>query len=242
MKQNQKISGYYYPGTFSQYALAPANYVTPIPDGLDSAAAAPMLCAGVTVYSALRKSQVQGGQWVVIAGAGGGLGHLACQVASRGMAMRVLGVDHGSKESLAKECGAEAFLDITKFDDKSIAEEVKRITGGGAQGVVVCTAANRAYTQGFSFLKFNGTLVCVGVPEGDMVPISNAFPATMIFQQQRIVGSAVGNLKEARDVLDMAARGIVKTHFKTDKLENLTSIFQDMANGKMIGRVVLDLQ
>lgn len=57
----QKISGYYTPGTFQQYALAPANYVTPIPDGLDSAAAAPMLCAGVTVYSALRKANAEAG-------------------------------------------------------------------------------------------------------------------------------------------------------------------------------------
>jgi len=239
---NQKISGYYYPGTFQQYAIGPANYVTAIPEGLDSAAAAPMLCAGVTVYSALRKSTALAGQWVVISGSGGGLGHLATQIASRGMAMRVLGVDHGSKESLTMECGAEAFLDITKYDDKSIAEKVKEITGGGAQSVIVCTAANRAYTQGFSFLKFNGTLVCIGVPEGDMVPISNAYPASFIFQSLKVVGSAVGNLREAKEVLNMAARGVVKTHFHTEKLENLTSVFQDMAEQKLTGRVVLDLQ
>lgn len=57
-------------------------------------------------------------------------GHLACQIGSRGMAMRIIGIDHGSKESLVKECGAEVFLDITKFDDKTIAEEVKKVTGG----------------------------------------------------------------------------------------------------------------
>lgn len=71
---NGKISGYYTPGTFQQYALAPASYVTPIPEGLDSAAAAPMLCAGVTVYAALRKSTAKAGDWVVLLGAGGGLG------------------------------------------------------------------------------------------------------------------------------------------------------------------------
>lgn len=73
----QKISGYYTPGTFQQYVLGPANYVTPIPDGLDSAAAAPLLCAGVTVYAALRKANAESGNFVVIMGAGGGLGHLA---------------------------------------------------------------------------------------------------------------------------------------------------------------------
>lgn len=73
----QKISGYYTPGTFQQYVLGPANYVTPIPDGLDSAAAAPLLCAGVTVYAGLRKANAESGNYVVIMGAGGGLGHLA---------------------------------------------------------------------------------------------------------------------------------------------------------------------
>lgn len=71
---NQKISGYYHPGTFQQYAIGPASYVTPIPESLPSDAAAPMLCAGVTVYSALRKSSAKAGDWVAILGAGGGLG------------------------------------------------------------------------------------------------------------------------------------------------------------------------
>ena len=79
---NQKVSGYYHPGTFQQYAISQASYVTPIPDSLDSAAAAPLLCAGVTVYSALRKSNTVSGEYVVLLGAGGGLGHLACQIAS----------------------------------------------------------------------------------------------------------------------------------------------------------------
>ena len=78
---------------------------------------------------------------MVIAGAGGGLGHIACQLASHGMALRVIGIDHGSKEQLAKDCGAEHFIDITKHDDKSIAEEVVKVAGGlGASAVIVCTA------------------------------------------------------------------------------------------------------
>ncbi|EDO02318.1 hypothetical protein SS1G_04794 [Sclerotinia sclerotiorum 1980 UF-70] len=197
--KNQKISGYYYPGTFQQYALAPANYVTPIPDALDSKDAAPILCAGVTTYSALRKSDAKSGQWVVIAGAGGGLGHLACQIGSRGMAMRIIGVDHGSKEELVKECGAEVFIDVTKFDDKAIAEEVKRVTGGlGASAVIVA-------------------------------------------QEWKIKGSSVGNQREALEVLDMAARGIIKTRIRMEKMENLTEVFKEMSEGKMQGRVVLDL-
>ncbi|RAL63240.1 hypothetical protein DID88_004318 [Monilinia fructigena] len=239
---NQKISGYYYPGTFQQYALAPANYVTPIPDALDSKDAAPMLCAGVTTYSALRKSEAESGQWVVIAGAGGGLGHLACQIGSRGMAMRIIGIDYGSKEELVRECGAEIFIDATKFDDKAIAEEVKRVTGGlGASAVIVCTASNRAYAQALSFLRFGGTLVCVGMPEGDSQPIANSFPAAMVAQEWKIKGSSVGNQREALEVLEMAARGIIKTRIRMEKMENLTEVFKEMSEGKTQGRVVLDL-
>lgn len=127
---NQKVSGYYTPGTFQQYVLGPANYVTPIPEGLDSASAAPMLCAGITSYSALRKSGSKSGDFVAILGAGGGLGHLACQLGSRGMGMRIIGIDHGSKEQLCRDSGAEAFVDISKHDDDSITKEVMRLSGG----------------------------------------------------------------------------------------------------------------
>jgi alcohol dehydrogenase, propanol-preferring len=217
--------------------------VTPIPEGLSSPDAAPLLCAGVTVYAALRKSEAKSGQWVVISGAGGGLGHLGTQIASKGMALRVLGIDHGSKERLVMDCGAEAFIDITKHDDKSIGEEVKKITGGlGASAVIVCTAANKAYAQALSMLRFGGTLVCVGMPEGDLVPIAGAFPSVLVQRQFRIVGSAVGNNKEALEVLELAARGLVKTHYRIEKMEKLTEIFQEMSEMKMQGRVVLDLE
>lgn len=103
-----------------------------------------MLCAGVTTYAALRKSKAKSGDWVVIAGAGGGLGHIACQLASRGMAMRVIGIDAPAKKSVVMDCGAEHFVDVTAHDDKSIAEEVLKLTGGlGASAVIVCTLATR---------------------------------------------------------------------------------------------------
>ncbi|KAK4995046.1 hypothetical protein LTR66_005055 [Elasticomyces elasticus] len=236
---NQKVSGYYTPGTFQQYVLGPASYVTPIPDALDSAAAAPMLCAGVTVYSALRKSEAKSGEWVVLLGAGGGLGHLACQISARGMGHRVIGVDHGSKKDLVMESGAEYFIDHTK---DNVEEEVKKITGGlGAQAVLVLTAANGAYASAVDLLRFAGTLVCVGLPEGKPVPIAKAFPQLLIMKAQRIIGSAVGSRKEAIETLEMASRGIVKTHFRTVKMDELTDVFNEMNEAKISGRVVLDM-
>lgn len=236
---NGKVSGYYTPGTFQQYVLSPANYVTPIPDGLDSAEAAPMLCAGVTVYSALRKSGVESGQWVALLGAGGGLGHLGVQIASKGMAMRVIGVDADEKKDLVLKSGAEHFVGLSVGDT---AKAVKELTGGiGVQAVVVLTAANAAYATAAPMLKYGGRLVCVGLPEGDMKPIATAFPQVIIAKELSVIGVAVGNRKEAIEVLDMAKRGIVKTHFRVEKMDKLTEVFEQMEQAKLHGRVVLDL-
>jgi len=237
---NQKISGYYTPGTFQQYVLGPASYVTPIPEGLDSASAAPMLCAGVTTYSALRKSNAESGQWVVILGAGGGLGHLAVQLSSRAMAHRVIGVDAASKKDFVLSCGAEHFIPLE--GTKSIPEAIKALTGGlGAHAVLILTANNAAYASSLDMLRFGGRVVCVGVPEGEPVPIKSALPQLMIAKALSIVGVAVGDRREAIECLDFAARGVVETHFRVEKMDKLTDVFQEMFDGKLKGRVVLDL-
>ncbi|KAF2969681.1 hypothetical protein GQX73_g3910 [Xylaria multiplex] len=244
---NQRISGYYTPGNShlrqEQEAAARANspsYVTPIPESLPGELAAPMLCAGVTTYSALRKCGASPGQWVVISGAGGGLGTVATSLAARGMGFRVIGIDMPGKKESVLESGAEHFIDLTQFDDASIGKEVKKLTGLGAAAVIVCTGNNRAYGQALSMLRFSGTLVCVGMPTGEQVPIANAFPSTLVQQGHRIVASAVGNRREAIDTLDMATRGVVKFPVRTVGMSELQSVFEDMGEGKITGRVVLD--
>jgi propanol-preferring alcohol dehydrogenase len=181
-----------------------------------------MLCAGVTVYSALRKSGAQSGQWIAILGAGGGLGHIACQIAKNGMAMRVIGVDADAKKKLVLDSGAEHFVGLSEGDT---AAKVLELTGGmGVQSAIVLTAANAAYASAPQMLKFGGRVVCVGLPEGEMKPIATAFPQVLIAREQSIVGVAVGNRKEAIETLEMAARGIVKTHYRTVKMDKLTEV------------------
>lgn len=195
--------------------------------------------SGVTVYSALRRCGAESGNWVVLLGAGGGLGHIATQLASRGMAYRVIGIDSGSKKDLVMKCGAEAFVDFEKSNPE---EEVKKLTGGlGAQAVLVLTASNGAYGMAMPLLRFGGTIVCVGIPEGDFKPISTAFPAHLITKAATIRGVAVGDRKEAIETLDFAARGVIKTHFRTEKMDALTKVFEQMERAELQGRVVLDL-
>jgi alcohol dehydrogenase, propanol-preferring len=202
-----------------------------------------MLCAGVTTYGALRKSGAKSGQWVVIAGAGGGLGHIATQLSAKGFAHRVIGIDAGAKEKLVLGSGAEHFLDIGRFqDDNAIIAEVKKLTGGlGAHAAIVCTSSNRAYSQALNFLRFNGTLVCVGIPEGGQTPIATADPFNLIVDQKSIVAVAVGNREEANEVLDFAARGVIKADVRVEPMEKLTDVFKEMEKGQLHGRVVLDL-
>jgi propanol-preferring alcohol dehydrogenase len=220
--------------------LGPANYVTPIPDGLDSAAAAPLLCAGVTVYAALRKANAESGNYVVIMGAGGGLGHLAVQYGAKAIGHRIIGIDHSSKKELVIESGAEHFIPVDGTDD--LAEAVKAVTGGlGAHAVLVCTAHSGAYDTSIDLLRFGGRVVCVGIPENTTAPIKSANPAVFVAKSIQVVGSAVGTRKEAIEAIDFAARGVVKTHYRVEKMDKLNDIFKEMEQQKLQGRVVLDL-
>ncbi|KAI1132699.1 alcohol dehydrogenase-like protein [Nemania abortiva] len=238
---NQEISGWTTPGTFQQYVIGPANYVTPVPDSIPGELAAPMLCAGLTVYAALRKCGAAPGQWIAVSGAGGGLGSIATSFATQAMGFRVVGIDMPSKKQGVLESGADHFVDATAFDDAGIAEEVKKLTGLGAVAVIVCAASNRAYAQAMPMLRFGGTLVCLGIPEGAYEPIAHALPATMVANGTSIISVTVGNRREAKEMLEIAARGIVKFPVQTIGMGELQSTFEAMEEGKINGRVVVDL-
>jgi len=236
----RKVSGYRMPGTFQQYVTSDANYVTPIPKEVNSAEAAPLLCGGVTVFVALKKANLDPGEWVALSGGGGGLGHLAIQYA-KSFGLQVLAIDHGSKKDFCLDLGADAFIDFTKFDDEGLAAEAKSITGGGAHAMLVNNASTKAYDQALTLVRYGGTLVCVGIPDGDANPIAKALPWYLIVNKLTIVGTVTGSRKDAIDCLGPAARGQVRTQLRIEPMGKLTQIFDEMAAGKIQGRVVLDL-
>jgi alcohol dehydrogenase, propanol-preferring len=139
------------------------NHVTPVPDGLDSAAAASLMCAGVTVYRALKNSGAQHGDWLVLPGAGGGLGHLALQYA-RARGIRVIAIDTGdAKRALCEKLGAEKWIDFKETTD--LVSVIQQVTGGlGAHLALVAATTAEAYQQAVDYLRPGGTLIAIGLP------------------------------------------------------------------------------
>ena len=194
------------------------------------------MCGGVTAYVGCKRSQVRPGQWIVLMGAGGGVGHLGVQYA-KAMGMRVIAVDSGSeKEKLCKDLGAEHYVDITLTAD--LATEIMRITTFGAHGVVVATANKEAYAIAPYCLRPGGTMVVVGVP-ADLKMIVGADPTFMIHNRISIVGSITGTLKDVDEALDFVARDIVHPILTHGSLHDINDLCDKMSAGKLMGRAVI---
>ncbi|KAL5359678.1 putative alcohol dehydrogenase [Aspergillus floccosus] len=240
-----KLSGAFHPGTFQQYLHAASNYVTTIPDNVTDDALpglAPIMCAGITVYSALKNSDLRPGDWVAVSGGGGGLGHLAIQYA-KAMGYLVVALDVGGKGSVCTEAGADHFVDVLDFTkSEELCQRVVHLTGGGARIALVCSSSNAAYAQAIYYLDQAGTLVCLGVPEGVPKPIETASVPLLVSRQIRIIGSKVGDRADAHECVRMAVNGAVKTHYQLRKMEELSDVFAEMEEGNISGRVVLDLR
>jgi len=124
------LSGYTVDGSFQQYAIAKAAHVARIPKNVDMAGVAPILCAGITVYKGLKESGARPGEWVAIAGAGGGLGSIACQYA-KAMGLNVIGIDAGEekRDMVLNQLGARVFVDFST--SKDVVKEVQASTPCG---------------------------------------------------------------------------------------------------------------
>ncbi|KAF8889979.1 mannitol-1-phosphate dehydrogenase [Gymnopilus junonius] len=231
------LSGYTVNGTFSQYVVSWVHIVTAIPDELGSEAAASILCAGLTVYRALKNSQTNASDWVVIPGAGGGLGHLAVQYAKY-IGRRVIAIDTGDeKQKLTKELGADHWIDFRQTKD--LVAEVKRLTGGkGAHAALVTTAMPSGYTQAVDYLRPGGHLMAVGLPAEAQF---NAVIFDVVFKSITIHGSYVGNRQDAEEAIEIAASGAVKCHYVTKKLSDIAEVYDSLSKGTIAGRIILTM-
>jgi len=195
------------------------------------------MCGGVTAYKALKKSNVRPGQWIVLPGAGGGLGSFAVQYA-KAMGMRIIAIDGGAeKGEHCKSLGAEHYIDFTT--EKDIAARVKEITTYLAHGVVVTAASKAGYDQAPYLLRPGGTMVCVGLPKENFV--AGAPPLVIALRCLNVVGSVTGTLKDVEEALDFTARGLVRPKLVKGTMKDIDRFVEQMSAGKLAGRAVIDL-
>ena len=229
----QHNSGYSVNGTFAQYAVGAADYVARLPGQPDFHALAPILCAGVTTYKGILETEVRAGQWIAISGIGG-LGHIAVQYA-KAMGLLVAALDVGDhKLALARALGADLVVDARAEDAGA---QVLKATGGGAHGVLVTAVSLPAFQQALQLVRRRGTVSFVGLPPGEFAtPVFD-----VVLKRVTLRGSIVGTRNDLAEAIALAAEGKVRAHYHSAPLEGINRVFADLREGRVDGRVVLDL-
>jgi D-arabinose 1-dehydrogenase-like Zn-dependent alcohol dehydrogenase len=229
--RNLKIPGISYDGGYQQYMVAPIEALATIPDSLKDADAAPLLCAGITTYNALRHSGALPGDLVAVQGIGG-LGHLGIQFANK-FGYNVAAVGRGSENQfLAKKLGAHVYIDS---ESSNAAQELQKL--GGAR-VILATAPNsKAMSALIDGLGPNGKLVVVGATS-DPIEVT---PLQLISGSRSIQGSASGTAADSEDTLRFAELSGVRPMIETYPLEKAGEGFARMMSGKAQFRVVLTM-
>jgi D-arabinose 1-dehydrogenase-like Zn-dependent alcohol dehydrogenase len=229
--QNLKIAGISYDGGYQQYMVAPVEALTAIPESLSDAEAAPLLCAGITTYNALRHSGATPGDLVAVLGIGG-LGHLGIQFANK-FGYKVVAIGRGSEsEALAKKLGASMYIDNKV---KNAAEELQKL--GGAKVILATAPSSKAMSEVIDGLGPNGKLMVVGAA---MEPIE-VTPVQLITGSRTIQGWASGTPADAEDTLRFAELTGVRPMIETYPLEKAAEAYARMLSGKAEFRVVLTM-
>jgi propanol-preferring alcohol dehydrogenase len=226
---DQQNMGYSIDGTFGEYAVAYGRYVVKVPAGVDPFDAAPLTCAGVTTYQAVKVAGTRSSDMVAVFGVGG-LGHLAIQYASIAGG-RVIAVDiHDEKLELARELGAEFTVNAAKEDP---IEAIQRL--GGADQAIALAVSPRAFEQAYGSLRRGGTLVFVALPADNEVrlPIFET-----VLNGITVVGSIVGTRGDLRDVFALHAAGRTRVIRETRSLEHVNEAMADVEAGRVAARIV----
>ncbi len=225
-----EVTGVNRDGGYQEFMLAPAHYVAPIPDGLDLAEAAPMMCAGLTVFNGLRNAGFRAGQKVVVIGLGG-LGHLGVLYA-KAMGARVAVISNSpDKEAEARELGAEHFIN-TKSQK---AGDALKEWDGGADIILATAPSSEAATDAFPGLALDGTLVLLGVGAGDV----KASPMDLVAGRRHLMGSPSGSRKDIRATLDFSVHNAVVPRITKIPLEEAGKALEQMEQGKLRDRAVI---
>jgi D-arabinose 1-dehydrogenase-like Zn-dependent alcohol dehydrogenase len=228
--ENQVISGINFDGGYADYVIAPANAIAFMAPELDDADAAPLLCAGITTFNALRNSGARTGDTVAILGIGG-LGHLAIQYAAKS-GYRTIAIARGrDKAQLAQQLGAHLYIDTTT---QNPAEELKKL--GGANIILSTITSSKALDWVVDGLAPAGKFILVGAPEDGPVTV-NPFP--LLLGRRTYAGWPSGTGMDSEDTLKFSALTGVKPISETYPIEQAAEAYDRMMSGKARFRVVL---
>jgi propanol-preferring alcohol dehydrogenase len=229
--ESQSNTGYFLDGAYAEFASAFSRHVVKVPDGVDPGAAAPLTCAGVTTYKAVKVSGVRPAQLCAVFGIGG-LGHMALQYAKI-QGATVVAVDvHDDKLATAKELGADFVVNAIEQD---AAEEIKKL--GGADAAIATAVSPQAFETAYRSLGRGGTLVFVGLPADNHVelPIFET-----VLNGITIKGSIVGTHHDLEDVFALHRLGRTRVLYETRSLDDVNEAFEDVEHARTSApRVVL---
>jgi len=228
---NRKVTGIDFDGGYAEYVIVPAAVLALIPDDVPAEEAGPFMCAGVTVYNALRNSGARGGDLVAIHGIGG-LGHLGVQYA-RQMGFRTIALGRGKdKEALAKKLGAHQYIDT---DASDVVAELQKL--GGARVILGTAPSAKAISPLVDGLAPDGTLL---VPAAPSEPLSiNVF--SLIMGRRSVAGWYSGTAKDSQDTLEFSALSGVHPMIEKYPLSKVAEAYEQMHSGKVRFRVVLTM-
>lgn len=228
---NLKVAGISYDGGYQQYMLAPVEALTAIPDGLSDVDAAPLLCAGITTFNALRHSGAMPEDLVAVLGVGG-LGHLGIQFANK-FGYKVAAIGRGSEDAdLARKLGASVYIDDLATNPATALQKL-----GGAQVILATAPSSKAMSEVIDGLAPNGKLMVVGV---DAAPIE-VTPAQLVLGSRSIQGWASGAPADAEDTLHFSELTGVRAMIETYPLEKAPEAYARMMSGKVRYRAVLTM-
>ncbi|MBF6243895.1 zinc-binding dehydrogenase [Nocardia elegans] len=228
---NLRVPSWHYPGGYAESVTVPANALARIPDELSFSEAAPMGCAGVTTFHALRESRARPGDRVAILGIGG-LGHLGVQFA-RAMGFETIAIARGAgKAEDARALGAHHYIDSTAVE----VGEALRELGGAA--VVLATAGNSAaMADTVGGLQPRGELITIGVT-ADPLPLS---PMQLIVPGLRVIGHPSGTARDVEETMEFAVQSGVRARIQELPLEQAAQAYADMEQGRARYRMVLTM-
>ncbi|MGB2671681.1 MAG: alcohol dehydrogenase [Candidatus Acidiferrum sp.] len=229
--ENLKIAGISYDGGYQQYMVAPVEALVSIPDSLSDVDAAPLLCAGITTYNALRHSGAMPGDLVAVLGVGG-LGHLGIQFANK-FGYKVVAIGRGwESAALAKKLGASVYIDNSVTN---AAEELQKL--GGAQVILATAPSSKAMSELINGLGPNGKLMVIGATF-DTIEVT---PIQLISGSRTIQGWAAGTPADSEDTLRFSELSGVRPMIETYPLEKAAEAYARMMSGKAEFRVVLTM-